>query len=376
MKKGYSFRILLFIACWLFVIAAPALAQQKTHVVKKGETLFSIASQYEISVEKLKTWNNLDTNELEVGEQLIVRQPETEEPVIHTVQKQETLYSISKQYGVSITELKSWNELSGNNLEMGQELKIYRDSRGGQVTGDPSESSIVTKGNTQQKNTYYTVKSGDTLYRIAREHNMSVSELKALNDLRSNTIAVGQQLTVRETSAPPSVAEAQTEVASSPQGKFVSHRVEEPTTLDKLLRKFKMEREEFAALNPGNSDSTFRKGQKVTVLAPATKTYSNPYISSADLKNLGVTPASRYGESDKGKTTTSGELYSPSELTAAHSNIAIGTVILVQNPDNNRGLYLRINDRISDRGLKLSSAAWNALDISSPQPKVKIYQDQ
>ncbi|NGP77612.1 LysM peptidoglycan-binding domain-containing protein [Balneolaceae bacterium YR4-1] len=357
--------------CFLFVNVATA--QQKTHTVESGETLFSIAQQFEVTVQKLKEWNNLQNNQLTIGQTLIVQSADQESAKTHTVEPQETLFSISKQYGVSIAEIKSWNNLDNNNLNVGQELIIYPSSIDNTDNGTGAGNSIVVSNETQQ-NTYYTVKSGDTLYKIARAHNMTLDELKTLNDLSSNTISIGQQLTVKARSTPPSVAESATE--SSPQGKFVNYRIGERQNLETILNRFQMGEEEFRALNPDVTTSTFQIGQQVTVLAPATKSYKNPYKTGAGLKDLGETPVSTYSDTEKGQTTTSGELFVPDELTAAHSNIALGTIIFIENPENNKGIYVRINDRISSNGLKLSDGAWQALSFASNSPRVKIYQDQ
>lgn len=347
-----------------------AMAQNTTHIVQKGETLFSIAQQYNVEVQQLKKWNDIQADELSVGQTLVVRNSEPEERLVHTVQPQETLFSISKQYNVSIAELKSWNNLESNNISVSQKLTIYPSE--GQQT---RQQSIVVDNETQE-NTYYTVKSGDSLFRIAQEHNMEVEELKELNDLTSNTIRVGQKLTVRDNGgeAPPSV---ETSVASSPQGKFISYEISQPSiTLNEILDKFRMDEEEFQALNPGMNRSTFRSGQTITVLAPANRTYKNPYLSSSNMQSLGSASVSRYSDSEKATPTTNGELYNPRALTAAHSNIAMGSVIYIENPENKRGIYVRINDRNSGRGLKLSAAAWQVLDFKSNNPTVTIYQDQ
>lgn len=365
----YKTVVLLFLFC-AFGLTHSVKAQQQTHQVQAGETLFSIANQYDITVQELRDWNNLESDELSVGQSLIVKAGQADEnTTTHVVEEQETLFSISKQYGVSIPELKSWNNLSDNNLNISQELIIYTDGDNG---GDNTNKSIVVQ-ETAQRNTYYTVKSGDTLYEIARAHNMTVTELKTLNDLSSNNIAIGQKLTVKETAAPPSVA---ADTKSSPQGKFITYTLTENQSLDNILTRFEMDEEEFEALNPGIFSTRFQRGQKLTVLAPPSKSYENPYIASADLKDLGKTAVAKYSSSEVGKPTTSGELYNPGELTAAHSNIAIGTVMFIENPTNNKGIYVRINDRISGSGLKLSDQAWASLNFRSSNPSVNIYQDQ
>lgn len=347
-------------------------SQQIMHKVEKGETLFSIAKQYDVNVQQLREWNNLNSNNLSTNQTLIVGKAQPQEvdrdSLVHEVQKQETLFSISKEYGVTISELKSWNNLDNNNLNLGQTLVIYPSE-----TEHQQQESIVNNDGEIQNNAYYLVKSGDSLYRIAQEHNMTVDELKELNGLTTNNINVGQKLTVRETSSPPSVAE---NANSSPQGKFISYRVtEDDESLQQILRKFDMDEVEFKALNPSVNSESISRGQQLTVLAPSSRSYENPYRTNAGLEDLGTASATRYSESERGQPTTNGELYNPEALTAAHPNIAMGTVIYIQNPVNQRGVYIRINDRISGSGLKISEAAWNTLNFSSTKPTVNIFQD-
>ncbi len=368
MIKPYKILVLLFIL--LVGLTTLTVAQSQTHTVKQGETLFSIAQQYDIEVEQIREWNNLRGNELSVGQTLLVSTPSSDSAITHTVQRQETLFSISKQYNVSIAEIKSWNNLSNNNLQVGQELTIYPSESNNQ-----EQQSLVVKKEAQ-RNSYYTVKSGDSLYKIAKQHDMTVEGLKSLNNLTSNTIRVGQQLTVRSKPAPPpSVAD--NDIESSPQGKFMVHTVSGNTkSLQDLLNKFRMDEQEFRALNPSVEKNRFEEGNEVTVLAPPTRTYKNPYLKSSSMQDLGSTPVSQYGKSERGNPTTNGELYNPNDLTAAHSNISLGSIIYIENNDNNRGAYVRINDRHSGNGLKLSSAAWRTLNFSSNLPTVTIYQNQ
>jgi rare lipoprotein A len=74
--------------------------------------------------------------------------------------------------------------------------------------------------------------------------------------------------------------------------------------------------------------------------------------------------------------TTSGELYNPEQLTAAHPNMALGAVVFVENQQNKRGVYVKINDRFSGDGIKLSKKAYQLLDFNGSGPSiVSIYQD-
>ncbi len=108
---------------------------QGLHVVAAGETLFSISRAYGLSVEELKELNGLGENAISIGQQLKVKKtgPTISTPVqsnsavgYHTVAAKETLFSISRDYGISVQELKEWNNLTGSNLDIGQLLKVSK----------------------------------------------------------------------------------------------------------------------------------------------------------------------------------------------------------------------------------------------------------
>lgn len=93
------------------------------------------------------------------------------------------------------------------------------------------------------------------------------------------------------------------------------------------------------------------------------------------MNSLGSVTVSHYPNEAKATPTTSGELYNPDALTAAHANIALGSVIFIQGVNAPHGIFVRINDRISGDGLKLSAAAWNTLEFSEPTASATIYQN-
>jgi len=108
---------------------------QGLHVVAAGETLFSISRTYGLTVEELKELNGLGENAISIGQQLKVRKmsASVSAPVqtnsavgYHTVAAKETLFSISRDYGISVQELKEWNNLTGSNLDIGQLLKVSK----------------------------------------------------------------------------------------------------------------------------------------------------------------------------------------------------------------------------------------------------------
>ncbi len=119
--------------------------------------------------------------------------------ISHIVEKGDTLYSLSKKYGVSVDELRSANAISGSDLYAGQKLIIPAKKADKRVTYES-----------------YTVKAGDTLYSIAKRSEITVDELRRLNSLDSSAVLkIGQNLKVPAQTATESTAPAQNAEASS-----------------------------------------------------------------------------------------------------------------------------------------------------------------
>ena len=99
--------------------------ENEYHIVGAGETLYSISRIYGIKVEDLISMNSIINNQIKPGQRLLVRKTQTESKNLkHTVQAGETLYSISKRYNVTVSSIKSANGLSSDSLQLGQVLEI------------------------------------------------------------------------------------------------------------------------------------------------------------------------------------------------------------------------------------------------------------
>lgn len=386
--KKIALTFLIVCSCFLSGFLDTSYAQQtkQEHTVQQGETLFSISQQYAITVGELKEWNNLQSNDLNPGQVLVVapHSNQNNDRIIHEVQAGEALFGISRQYNVTIAEIQEWNNLESTNLEAGTELVIYPQSEAQesqpsiddleQMDEEERTSIVEQYSQSATESTSYTVKSGDTLYGIARQHDMTITELRQINNLQDDMLRVGQRITVKKIQTAPSIAEGAED--STPQGKFATYRVRQNENTRTVLNKFKMTAQEFEALNPGMNADNISSGQQITVLLPPTRNFDNPYLPDANLEDLGTVPVMSYPESDKATPTTSGELYNPEQLSAAHSNMALGNIIFIENPSNGRGVFVRVNDRHSGEGLKLSNKAFDMLEFSSiDNPVVTIYLD-
>lgn len=100
-----------------------------THTVQRGETLFSISNRYGLTIDELQNLNGLSGNAIRVGQKLRVKgtgTPVPAQPIYHTVKAGETLFSIANRYGVSVENLKSWNNMKNNTLMAGKKIIVKK----------------------------------------------------------------------------------------------------------------------------------------------------------------------------------------------------------------------------------------------------------
>lgn len=155
----------------------PVVEEENIYVVQSGDTLYAIAQKFDTTVTQLINWNQLATTVITPGMKLIVSDTvTTPSGTIYTVKKGDSLYSIAMQFGVSVDDLIQANQLTSTVLQIGDQLKIPKEDTSGFST--------------------YVVQRGDTLYSIAAKYNVTVSDLKNANQLTSNVITVGQELII------------------------------------------------------------------------------------------------------------------------------------------------------------------------------------
>ena len=126
--------------------------------------------------------------------------------IIYQVKNGDYLGKIATKHNVSVAKIKKWNNMKNDNIRVGQKLIIYRGGSGPSVaetttSSSSSSSSSASSGSSQNKITY-TVKSGDSLGKIAETHGVGLSKLKEWNGLKSDSIKVGQKLTIYTKGAP------------------------------------------------------------------------------------------------------------------------------------------------------------------------------
>lgn len=145
------------------------------HIVRRGEYLSKIARKYGLSVRTLKRLNGLRSDRIKIGQKLNVgaKRRTIANTTYYKVKKGEFLAMISKRFGVSISQLKSWNKLKRSKIYIGQRLRV----RGPEYT-------------------YHKVKRGEHLTLISKKYGITIRDIKKYNSLRRNTLFIGQKLKI------------------------------------------------------------------------------------------------------------------------------------------------------------------------------------
>ena len=263
-----------------------SVATNGTYTAVAGDSLWRIAQKFGMTLDELKKANGLTSNNLYVGQTLKVRksvqqntnnetnqnqnsnvnnndrpQQTVTSAETYTVKSGDSLWGIATKHGCSVNDLKSWNHLSSNLIHVGQKLVIGQKKSTVQQQQGKKEPQQTTSNET------YTVKSGDSLWKIATNHNMSVSQLKNLNKLSNDMIFVGQKLVVSEKkqSAP---SQNQNKPSQSQVTKPSTYTVKSGDSVWKIAHECGMSMNELVSLN-GIKNNLIFPGQVLKVKAGA-----------------------------------------------------------------------------------------------------------
>ena len=176
----------------------------KTHKIKRGENLGKIANNYNVSITELKKWNKLKNNNVVVGKELKIITTERvvtniKKPIqsdkiedlekssnYYTVQKGDNLLSIAKRNNVTVEELREWNHLDDNTVQLESKLKVV----------DIVKNGITDEVKNETSNIEHTVQKGEFLGQIAKKYDVTLEELKEWNNKNDNSVVAGEKLIV------------------------------------------------------------------------------------------------------------------------------------------------------------------------------------
>ncbi len=169
------------------------------HHIRRGENLFTIAKRFGVTIADLRDWNNLSENKIYAGQNLKIY---TDRTAIadntsnsnrmnlyrYRVRKGDTVGELAEKFGVTSSKIRTWNGLNNNRIYYGQTLKIYS-SENASSLGD-----VTTKSSANVN--YYKIKPGDTIGEIAELYRVSASSIRKWNGMRSNSIVAGKTLKI------------------------------------------------------------------------------------------------------------------------------------------------------------------------------------
>ncbi len=196
--------------------------------IASGDTLGGIARRFGISVSQLRAWNGLSGNLIRAGRYLIVR-PDGEGGGSTTssasadgryhVRSGDTLGKIAARFGVTVRQLQSWNGLRGTRINVGQSLRVPN------LAKASTSSQASAPRQTPPASGRYRIRSGDNLEEIAQRFGVTIGDLRSWNNLRGSRIMAGAYLTVREPGSQASASTSNSGASQSSSTEPVRYRI-------------------------------------------------------------------------------------------------------------------------------------------------------
>jgi LysM repeat protein len=313
------------------------------HKVEEKETLFAISRRYRTTVDAILEYNAGAKDGLDIGE--ILKVPFTPKQtirsadgIVHKVAAKETLFSISRMYGVGMAELREWNKLSSDALSIGQELIIKK-----KASPPVNPPAVIAKKG------IHTVAQKETVFSIARQYNITESQLRQWNNIQGNELRIGQTLFVQQPE----------------QGS--SSIVKKPDTVSQK-----------------NDPVVTKKDPVVETVKPPDPVKNDP-VKPTENQQVQTQPI-KISESIRNgsEILESGiaELIEGTEgnrkYLALHRTAPLGTILKVRNEMNNREVFVRVMGKLPDTALtdkliiKISKSAYDRLGAIDQRFRVEV----
>jgi LysM repeat protein len=296
------------------------------HQVGEKETLYGLSRRYGVTIDQILEANPSADAGLSIGQ--IIRVPYIPKPkqaagdIRHKVAEKETLFSIAKQYGVQVEDIKRWNNLTDNALHVGQILVLRQGNTvaAAPVVPQPSTPEMKTQ------RTVHTVAAKETLFSIARQYGITVQQVKEWNSLTTEELKIGQLL-------------------------FVSQPMYTPATTVQL---------------PVETPASTQK-PTVTEPQPDTQviTISESVRDKDEIRENGIAEVIAGTEGNR-------------KYLALHRTAPVGTILKVRNEMNNREVFVRVVGVLPDTGLtdkvliRVSKSAYERLGAIDPRFRVEV----
>lgn len=295
-----------------------------SHQVDPGETLFSISQRYNAEIDGIMEVNGISDYSISVGSILFVPYPTAGKAEFHEVKEGETLFSLSKEYDVSVSEIMDWNSMDSYDLSVGQKVKVYLDPGGREV----KETNETNEGE-------HIVSSGETLYSISKNYDVSVDDLRRWNNLSGTDVSEGQTLKITGPEAVGVVVVTGSVIAADAENEPVQ--------------------------------------DEIVIVEDSNQTPAPPFVLPENPKVALLEKEIESGMAELIEGTEDSNKY-----LALHKSAENGTILCVENEMNHQAVFVRVvgniprtseNDRVV---VKLSKAAYDQLDAVNSKFRVVV----
>jgi len=341
------------------------------HQVEEKETLFGISRRYQVAVNDIIENNPLLSDGIKIGQRIkvpfVAKSAVPSGSTLHKVIPGETMFSISKKYGVSVNDILSWNNLQGSDLSAGQSLIIKG------VETKPVPVSTVTPPATQPKEEKAVpVVSPPAAAKTVSQPKPEVTKTPAL---------------AKEEAGP-----VKTVSPSNLPGDWITHTVAQGETLFSISQKYNANVKDIQSWN-GLGSNSISVGQKLKVGREANSnvpvvTSSVPVIINNEKTNATLSTANGSSEGDEStaykniKETGLAEVIEGTanhkKYLVLHKDAPVGTIMRVRNEENDITIFARVVGKLPDTGdnsklvVKLSKAAYDQLRAVNARFPVEI----
>jgi membrane-bound lytic murein transglycosylase D len=250
------------------------------HLVRRGETLHSIAARYGVRVADLRNWNNIayDTDDIRAGDDLVVyadaSKPVAQEPqlaskepttVTHTVRRGETIAKIADTYSVEMGDIIRQNKLGKRaRIRVGQQLKI---SVSGDVAASTRSAADTQEVSPRSSFTSHKVRRGESLGSIANRYGVSDRQVEDWNPsvVKNGTIYAGTTLKIYTSDSPSKGGTSAGESQQSRKRARKTYEIRSGDTLYTIAKKFGVSVYHLTKLNRGVRENNLQIGQKIKI---------------------------------------------------------------------------------------------------------------
>lgn len=349
---------------FVLLIVAESKAQEKTHTIKSGETLSSIAKKYKTTIAELQRLNPETKSGIRAGATLQVggdsnpKNTEAKETKVasssesgktHLVKSGESLSRIAKKYKVSVSDLEKWNGIPASSLKAGVEIAVSEPGSSLSAEETTKETAAMESSNEMPIELLenHVVAKGQTLSLIARQHKTTVAALKKLNGLTTNSVNLGLVLKVPGATKPePTLAEVK-----------ITPKAEEPKPIKEQKPEIRASVQPVAPPVVETVKPTVDE-KEIPALDPRANSGSIKEVSNT----LGYTRVLETGFAE----AIEGEGNSKKHL-CLHKSAPVGSILQVKNEANGQSVFVKVIGKLPETGsnekliIRISRQAYDKL---------------